>query len=293
MKKGWKIFWIICGIVVSVGIILCMAGAIMGATFEEVEMILDDGITINGLFREANNDSSGGDNMEYGLEDGYGYGERAENPDSRDGYSGIEELDIDVAGVVIQLLPSEDEKVYVETADVDSRLQYDCRQDGDTLEISTTKKLRLINRIRGVTATVWIYLPERELKKISISNEAGAVYAETASAREFSLDVGAGEGILKDFTVQNAQLDCGAGEITATGTILKEMDIDCGVGEIELTVLGREADYRYEVDCGIGEVLLGERQFSGIGVEQTGNSGGSRELNIECGVGSVTVIFAE
>lgn len=293
MKKGWKIFWIICGIVASVGIILCMAGAIMGATFGEVEMILGDGITIGGLFRDAHNDASIGDNMEDGLEYGYEYGERAENPDSRDSYSGIEELDMDVAGVVIQLLPSEDEKVYVETADVDPRLQYDCRQDEDTLEIRTTKKLRLINRIKGDAATVWIYLPEKELQKISISNEAGAVYAETVNAREFHLDVGAGEGILDDFTVQKAQLDCGAGQITATGTVLDELSLDCGLGEIDLTILGREEDYRYEVDCGIGEVHLGERQFSGIGVEQSGNSSGGRELNIDCGVGSVTVVFAE
>ena len=37
MKKGWKIFWIICASLTGIGAALCIGGAVMGADFYEVE----------------------------------------------------------------------------------------------------------------------------------------------------------------------------------------------------------------------------------------------------------------
>ena len=40
MKKGWKIFWIICASLTGIGAALCIGGAVMGADFYEVEAAL-------------------------------------------------------------------------------------------------------------------------------------------------------------------------------------------------------------------------------------------------------------
>lgn len=289
MKKGWKVFWIVCGVAVSIGIVCCMTAGILGVSIEDVEdtfvFHFEDGIDITSRIQE---------NREYT------YGESAEHADTKETYSGIEEIDVEAAGIQLQILPSEDENVHVETTGVDSRLKYSCRQDGRTLEISTTKKLRIINRIKRY-ATVWIYLPERQLQELDLSNEAGEIYVKKADAREFTVSVGAGQAVIDDFAAMDADLNCGAGEIEAEGTILGEGEISCGVGEISLILAGREDDYNYDVDCGIGEVTVGGREWGGIGVghsEEHGHSGehgysGSRELSIECGIGSVDVSFKE
>lgn len=255
----------------------------MGATWDEV----DDDLVIH-AFNIGSLD----------LDSDYDYGESADVPDSAEDYSGVTELDVDVTGISLQLLPSGDGVLRVETKDMDSRLEYRCRQDGKTLEIETTDSLRIINRIKDNAATVWVYLPQEQLKKIDISNQAGEVYAEDVNAEKFSLDVGAGEAELTGFAVQKADFSCGVGEITGMGTISDRADLSCGVGEIDLTLEGKRTDYSCEVSCGIGEVNVDGRHFSGIGMDQgdgehDGEHGGDRKLVIDCGVGSVSVNFEE
>lgn len=283
MKGGWKIFWIVCGIAFISGLILYGAGRMMGATWDDV----DDDLVIHAF--------NGGT---FSSDSDYDYGESADVPDSVEEYPGVTEIDVDVTGISLQLLPSEDGAFRVETKDMDSRLEYRCRQNGKKLEIETTDSLRVINRIKNNAATVWVYLPEGQLEKIDISNQAGEVYAESVNAEKFLLDVGAGEAKLTGFNVQKADFSCGVGEITGTGMVLDKADLSCGVGEIDLTLEGKRTDYSCEVSCGIGDVNVGGRHFSGIGMDQSdgehdGEHDGDRKLCIDCGVGSVSVEFAE
>ena len=44
MKKGWKIFWIVCGITAAVGLICCVAAFAMGVTAEALEAKFPYGI---------------------------------------------------------------------------------------------------------------------------------------------------------------------------------------------------------------------------------------------------------
>lgn len=279
MKKGWKLFWIICAVTGSVGIICCMTAAILGVHTSDLENIfvfhLDDG-----------------DDVAHGIHEDheYEYGESAKETDMKETYFGIEKIEVDASGIQLQVLPSDDGDVHVEAAGIDSRLKYRCWQEGAELKISTTHKLRVINRIDGY-ATVWLYLPARQLQEIELSNEAGEIYVEQAHARELAVKVGAGTARIDDFTVSEADFDCGAGEITAEGQILGDGDISCGVGEIMLMLAGREEDFSYEVDCGIGSVVIGDREFSGLGMDRSEQNPGGRELDIECGIGSVTVGF--
>ncbi|MDO4312142.1 MAG: DUF4097 family beta strand repeat-containing protein [Eubacteriales bacterium] len=317
MKKGWKIFWIICGIVLGVGIVFCMAGRFLGATFDEVEAVVGDGITLgNGnivklweLHDFVDWDSSDWDSVDWEDDMNYEYGECDDEPDSRDSYQEIHKLDIDVGGVELQILPSDDEDIHVVTKGISSKLKYSCKQDGDTLDIKTTTKLHLINRIRH--GAIWVYLPERTLEEVDISNAAGIIYVDTVNAREFKIDLEAGECTVDDFTARDADLECGAGEITASGTVLQQMDVECGVGEIDLTILGDEADFSYEIECGVGDVTIGEHHYSGIGFEQSGQyedesehhedesehheekQNGNKKLSVDCGLGDVCVEFVQ
>lgn len=314
MKRGWKVFWIICGSVFCLGAVFGIAGRVMGTSFDEAVHEVDARLRfLPGLSFFASSDvymETGSDEWEYE------YGERSGKPGFQESYSGIRKIDVDTAGIQLQVLASPDEAVHVEAVNVDKRLRFKCEQEGDELDISTTKKLRAINRIDGY-ATVWLLLPKGQLKELDLENEAGEVYVAGADAIDFTLKVGAGQAQIDSFTAQTADFECGAGQITATGTIQREGGIECGVGEIVLNLSGKETDYNCDVECGIGEVQIGERSFSGIGVSRSGleddydyddydddydyekeeyhvkGTSGGKELSVECGIGSVQVNFTE
>jgi hypothetical protein len=252
----------------------------MGATAGQIGTVLRETEGIE--FTIGSSDDSGDGELE---------------PDTREAYTSVKKVEIETAGVVVEVLESEDEKIYVETEDMDTRLNYSCTQEGSTLKIESTKKLKILNGIGGVDAVIRIYLPETQLEELEIENGAGEVYVKTVNARKFSLDVGAGEGTVDHFVAQKVEMSCGAGELTAAGTILSEAEIDCGVGEVELTVQGEESDYSYEVDCGVGEVVFGDQSFSGLGVKRSASLKSSdqkeKKITIDCGVGNVTVSFTE
>lgn len=292
MRKGWKIFWIVCAAVFCLGAVFCITGRILGVSFYDIEMEWGDGnLLVFGM-------DDGGDGTVLASkitdEREYGYGERAGEPGIEKSWSGIRKIDVDAAGIQLQVMASPDENVHVEAVNVDKKLQFKCTQDQDELKITTTKKLRTINRIDGY-ATVWLLIPEGELEELELNNDAGEVYVAEAEAAEFSLNVGAGQAVVDSFTAREADLECGAGQITAMGTIQSEGDIGCGVGEIDLTLIGDKGDYTYNVDCGIGEVAVDGESIGGIGVSKSGDNGhqGKKELSIECGVGSVSVNFTE
>lgn len=280
MRKGWKIFWIIFLIVLGIGIFFCILGGLLGASSEEVSAALGRSVVIrNGEVNIADNDWE------------YEYGEKATDPDTREAYQEVEELDVEVCGVLLQVMESEDQDIHVETKGLASGFKYRCKQEGSTLKISTTDNVHVLNAL-GDNAVIWVYLPKQHLKEVDISNKAGAVYVDSVSAGSLTIDVGAGEGVVNDFSSQEAEFICGAGELTASGDASNKIEVDCGVGEINLTILGKEEDYDYEVDCGVGEVVIGDQSFAGIGSDHHESHHGSRELIIECGVGSVEVSFA-
>ena len=134
---------------------------------------------------------------------------------------------------------------------------------------------------------------KNNLEEIDVKNEAGIVVIQSLNAEEFSLDIGAGEAIVKDFRAMEADFSCGAGEIRAVGNVAKKMDVDCGIGEVVLTLDGTEEESACEVACGVGEVVIGDVVYEGIGSEHHGgkNHNGSKEIEVDCGVGSVTVQF--
>lgn len=317
MKKRWKIFWIVCGSMLAAGIVLVAAGQIMGATMEQTIA----GIAENAAVGDASLSSVADEKKQKiankvseHLE--YQYGERASDPDTRESYQGIREIDIDVSGVAVQILTSEDDDVHVETKGLSKKCRHTCRQDEEQLEIDTDASLRTLNRLKG-SGTIWVYVPQRQLNELEIANEAGVVYVGQLNAADFSLDMGAGEAKLKDFTVQTMEIDCGVGSIDGKGTASAELDVDCGVGDVSLTLCGNPEDYARSVSCGLGDVKIDGRSYSGAAVtddddvEEDGDhdeeddsdgpgndsadhgSRGQAILSVECGVGSVEISFEE
>lgn len=146
-------------------------------------------------------------------------------------------------------------------------------------------------------------------EKADIDAGAGKFSIETLSARTLNLDFGAGQadiGTLNAFdnadinggagkitiangTLKNLELDMGVGELSLTSKLVGDSDFDLGIGKTTLTLIGTPEDYRVELEKGLGSVT--HNGVAVTGASRLGN--GPNEVEIDCGVGSVDVVYVE
>lgn len=283
MKKGWKIFWIVCGSCFGIGFVLCVAALILGVTGDQIEGRFPDGIHIGkhvGIFRRepestAPTTPSG-------------------ESDDRQVFTGVRSIDAEIweGDFEIRSASSDTQEIVVETQDIDPRLGLKYYMDGGELTFKTKEKLTGINDANGV-GKIYVYIPQNySFDEVSLDMEFGRLTTGFIQAREFSVDVSAGEAVIGGFSATEADFQCGAGRIEVTGAEAREVDIECGVGEVDYTAVGNQQDYNYQLECGVGEIVCGDNRYSGIGTKQNIRNGSREEINIECGMGKVVVRFA-
>lgn len=275
MKRGWKIFWGICGVLTGIGIVCCVIAMALGFTTDMIADRFPDGI---GIIRY---------NSDYGSES------YSRDVDVSDKFDGIHSIDAQVSMCSLQVLESEDEHVRIETAGISSRLRLKYYVEDGELKIRTRKKWSSMAGVNHA-GTIYIYIPaQHTLRETNFEMGAGEMYIQNIKAESLDIQVGAGEAVIDSFQAEEADMECGAGSIMAAGEAGRELNIDCGIGEIDMTARGRKEDYSYELKCGIGNIDLGDESFSGLGRKKEIYNSTGREMNIDCGIGDVTVQFEE
>lgn len=270
MRRGWKIFWIVCIAVVIIGLACCAAAWGMGVTTDMLHGRFPNGI---GWVRGETRDSS-----KYLAED------------IRETYTDVREIDVEIFAGGVNFFSSSDEEIVVETEGISKDLGFQCYMDGDELKLTTKKKLFHMNNV-GV-GSINVYLPRQmRFEEVSLDLAAGTLFVEEICADSLSVNVDAGEATIDNFDVKEADFECGTGAITAQGAVSQEIDMECGIGSITYTAAGYEADYNYNIECGVGEVICGDSSYSGLGTDKRIDNRAPKEINIECGVGSVTIDF--
>lgn len=337
MKRGWKIFWIVCGICAGVGLVCCALAFFMGVTTEAIENRFPDGIGIVGHrvhigddhddydddyddydYDDDDYDDDDYDDDDYDDDDydddGYHEGtDHAMEHKAEHGavtyagsrkevisgsksqtFTGVDAIDAYLWGGILEVDndASSPDEIRVETENISQRLGLKCYMDGNELKIVTKKKVIGVGKKKA--GRLILHVPkDYKLWEADLSLVGGYLHITDIHAEELSVDVGAGEGVVENFTATEADFQCGAGSLTTAGTASAKVEIDCGVGEISYTAGGKEKDYNYEIDCGIGEIVCGTASYSGIGSERTVRNNAARDMEISCGMGAVAVTFAE
>lgn len=146
----------------------------------------------------------------------------------------------------------------------------------------------------------------------SVEISAGACVADIQylETREFAAEVGAGQVNIKDLQADSAEFEIGVGEIIVDYASVQECDInvgmgnfeyhgiienhvgiECGMGNAEVYLKASEEDYNYEIDCAAGNVSIGDESFGGLASERKINNHAEATIDIECGMGNVTIEF--
>ena len=184
MKKGWKVFWIVCAVMAAAGIAMTVTG-----------------IALGGLAMLSNADEAG---PVHDWLQRTGRRVETENtvPDGEmiTAYEGIDEISLDLSNLGIVVTPSDSEAVIVDTSQLRSDIREDVviSQNGGELEMETD----------GHSGFHW---NADDPGMLYISIPRGAYY------NSFSADVGAGLLEMEGVSAGEISLEVGAGQIIAEG----------------------------------------------------------------------------
>ena len=219
---------------------------------------------------------------------------------------------------ITQLKPVEtdDDKEIFETAptsDLEFSLSGDELKfqsyDGEKLriEVSGSKKdkvrigteddsliLETIGRIQDREITV-SYPKGLRFKETSIDVAAGTV-TMSGEFRTDDLDVSVAAGEFtnagKISVANDTTITVGTGNVELSELDVCDLDVDCGIGNVYLDILGKESDYNYAISCSAGNVDIGDSSYSGVGHNKNiTNPNAKGDMNLDCGVGNITVNF--
>lgn len=313
MKKGWKIFWIVCASVAGLGLVLAISGAVMGATFGSVQAALwDSGHRAEQRMErieeqietlEPTDDEFDEDDYEEDdFQDDVDLEERFANASvitngSTCSLEGIQQLDVDLSHLKIVLQESTGTELEFETSNIPSRVAGELvmLKEGNELEIQIRDENNWKPIMRGLgntpAPTLTMKIPKGKLTQMSFSIGGGVLEAEQLHVGELEIEVGAGVVDLQNLQANTAELKVGAGEVNLAGTISGEASIDCGIGKVDMQLSGTQQDYSYSMECGTGVIRIGNEEYSGIIKERT-IMGGNAMIEVECGAGEVTIGFS-
>lgn len=128
-------------------------------------------------------------------------------------------------------------------------------------------------------------------QEMALTAGAGQLELADLTIGDFKLKVGAGQAVCENVTSQNAAMDIAMGECRYSGKIVKDLSVDCGQGNVEIAVEGAESDHNYDLDCGMGNILVGSMRAAGMGAQQTQNNDADSLYQVKCGMGNVTITF--
>ncbi len=262
MKKGWKIFIITCASVFGIGVVFCIAGFAVGISDQDVRNAFDLGFGRLGIFHN---------HVVTEYEENTSMEVKPIIEVTEKTFSDISNLEIDVSCLDIEIRTTQGEYIRVEEERADSNCDYNIYEEDDTLVIHTEHEKHHRHNNCG---TVVLYIPEKQkFEEVDCSVGAGALEVEKLSAGEADFEVGAGSVVLHEFDAD------------------REIAITCGMGSVEMTMSGKKEDYNYELEVGMGTVAIGGSEFGGMAIEKTIENSAPKNMDIECGMGSVEIYF--
>ena len=288
MKKFSKIMLITAGAFAAVGLSFSTVGAVMGAAAGDVRLLRSVKEHISETDWDDDWDDDDWDDDDH--EDSRHAGSvKSSEKDGIDAYETTvpEELEIDLKNGVLIMDTHEGTELLIE-------VEGDEKHSVEVKEGEKTVKIRK-KETRPDTTTVTVYYPESTFfSKVDLELNAGKIeICSDLLAEELSIQTGAGEVINSGtIDVTECDLEVGAGSIELTGLSAREISGECGIGSLALEIDGEQSEFYYEIECGVGKIEIGDDSYSGMAGKKTaGNKNADRKMELECGIGDITVDF--
>lgn len=278
MKKFYKILLIISGILAALGIVFVGIGTVKGGkAMIESDLInnrLAAHLDIGDWFDDDDFDD---ENMSSISRDSVVRIEREKNA--------IRSLEVKAKYGEVKINQWDEVDFGVENKTNKLEVKYEVIQG--VLNISVSGKHGLSHH----NGKVNIYIPKDKLDNIDLSIGAGEVECSGMSADHLKIEVGAGEGKIHYSEFGQCDIDVGVGELDIENTTVSGMNVDCGIGEVKAALNNAYTDFDYNLKVGAGEIELGAQTYEGLSNSVKLSNGAGKVMDIDCGMGEVTVKF--
>ena len=214
-------------------------------------------------------------------------------------YEGVEKIELDSVASNITIKQGEQFKIEANTKNgITSKF------NNETLYIE--EKTKFFSN-SGLSGEIIIYVPANlNLRELKIDSGAGKLDIDSISSSSFDIDHGAGTLKISNSNFDKVDIDGGAGAIEIKSSNLNNLDFDAGVGkidieanitgnskisagvgEINITLFGREEDYKINTEKGIGSIKINGVQYN----SSTSYGTGVNYLEVEGGMGAINIDF--
>ena len=296
MSGRWKAFLISCTCVLVIGLALIGIGlALGGGGF--INNASNGGLTFDRIkddfFRHSSFQFNIGRNNDENVNlDNIALGA------SFDTFDNIQSLKVDTGYIQVVIREWDGNEVIVDTSNLSDRAKGRLSVNEIDNALKITQKQYRQRRIWGFRSSnisneiLIIQIPENyEFDNISLITGAGQIDAETIVAKNAYLEIGAGKIGIDKLISEEAHIRVGAGRFNVLGALVERVYINCGVGEVYFQIIGSEDEFDYSIEVGIGEVVFGTKTHAGLGNRVTSNQGLDKFIDVNVGIGSVTIDF--
>lgn len=223
--------------------------------------------------------------------------------------SDVQSLDIEMGGYIFETVASADDSFYLTTKDAE---KFQCYVENGVLHLKAVNaniinigisnerriilsipKDQFFEKVELELGAGQVTLDNLRADKVSLEVGAGQIIGRNMQVGELEVSVGAGQVDLPGMNVDVLDVEIGMGELVGTGSIQKSGNLECSMGNLELTLSGREQDFNYELEVAAGSLTLGRNSYSGLARERNIQNGADKNMEIECSMGNVTILFSE
>ncbi len=226
----------------------------------------------------------------------------------------IENLHIDNGRAKFTVESYDGDKILVEGSNVpENRYTIECTDDTFSIDYSNGKWYKWYENnfnfglnIKSYNTVFKIYLPDKVYEELEFDGGIGQITISDVRCVDSDISIGIGETIFnncvfsgetdidggvgsnrfKNCTFGSVVARNGVGELKLQGKITKSLDVECGVGTCYIDIDGYYSDYKVDYDKGLGEFKTKYNDSS-----KRENTGDKIPINVQCGVGEVTVNF--
>lgn len=135
------------------------------------------------------------------------------------------------------------------------------------------------------------------VKELDIDLSTGNVKIPGGVLVENESDIAVGIGNIEanSYAVNGElDLDIGMGDIDFIGSVERDFSVDVGTGNVTARIFGTPDSYNYDLEAGMGNIVLNGRKSGGAGTElHEKNSGAGRTIEMDAGIGNITLDVAE
>lgn len=288
MKKFYKVIGITLGACFSIGIVLAIIGAVMGAkgvlaftkdygikiledadrwSYKDMDVEAFSTIYIEAKNADVNIEVS--KNGKYGIEVNLLGKEETVELTNKNGTLSIKDTGSNL-GFTVSLLSWESYDntitIYVPENAIFDRIDITCDAgDIDVADIGYTEVLNIVA-------------------------DAGDIDVNNGICKELSVDVSAGDVTIDDIEVTGvfkAYLD--VGDLDVTGRIAADMHVEVNVGDVCIDTGMSASDFKYEIYMNLGDIEAFGKEVEGFDGELSGNPDGKYSIYIKTDVGDITI----